>query len=1101
MTSHANKGQNTDSMFSFGLVSSQCSVKFMIRKEVCKLAYRMITRCQQNSLKTYLYGRYSFVGVSSLNVIINRIEQNKQSSTPDEFLIPFELAKYDIFSSSESQSLDRAIQSIWSDYTLKSLSLDITNCIQFWAYACVTKSGNNRDGRVKKLQDLTFEMYFSKFKVECLVLDYLVNLTPIGKPSLVSSLLVKSLETPNFCLSECTESLNDCDKGSDVRFGYLNMTNLGQISLHLATDPIILTSSPVGIWISGVKEACDFRIWKACLHFILINETQINRLVKSDYLGYMNSTKNSPMLLAVYQCDSSLPRFYETSIVHSYETDTCDSSVYIRLHRNFKDPLQLKFTILSSVEDSVSLPKFTSENSEYFTWNLVKNISPKENLTILKESVKQFCDSVHGLEYFDDKFVCLAIPTLFSAISKISARCLSENKNSMKSNLNSHPSSGEFKNLDLSESHILEASLLSEEGVKTLYQNSGGRHCYRITSEQLDEESFPREPPRKLNGFIRSGESSDNNLNQEDTYNYDPNRYRNFPNLITSSASVLPVNRTSTPDTGYTVNVGSKAVFPGIHSRCDIIDITMHFHPILSNLPMNQLERLEQIITNMLRKKKIGCLAPDTSKNRLVHLDNQDCFHKHDIKQGISIGVNTTFVSSRTNLKNKEQLSNTQSCDSMNNQDMRSLVSKRKSSYPNDSLSIVQHHNNNVTYTRRDAFTNSDPILQLKSSSPVHSKGIKEEELQIDSQCQSDTADKYSLLLANIQQVLNNRMRCDSAASAPHPNSDNITKNFFNQELRTSSSIPIVFHEKDDCINYRVDSNKNPENFIRRVSNRLQSDPNKKGDNPSSSATMVNGTELTDSNCKRADTGTYVDPSHSTNQLNVNQELAVPESIQDIHLVKVKKRNENFLNSGCVGDTDQSIYLSSLVNKYLGNKAVDSGTVDTDSSTVVDYSLATLDYMKRHGIIECCGDNKCKQSTAPVASSTPTANHEKALHNYTCFNDPRDDSVCTPSSDPSSFTPFVSKDPKSPDLTTGESLPNIMNELGLDKLQMTQHAEICNRDTKYLSTLSGCSSEKDTSIQPTLTVSEYSHIFDYEPNVINSPILDLERLRSLPKLL
>ncbi|XP_018646473.1 hypothetical protein Smp_019810 [Schistosoma mansoni] len=289
-------------------------------------------------------------------------------------------------------------------------------------------------------------------------------------------------------------------------------------------------------------------------------------------------------------------------------------------------------------------------------------------------------------------------------------------------------------------------------------------------------------------------------------------------------------------------------------------------------------------------------------------------------------------------------------------------------------------------------------------------------------------------------------MRCDSAASAPHPNSDNITKNFFNQELRTSSSIPIVFHEKDDCINYRVDSNKNPENFIRRVSNRLQSDPNKKGDNPSSSATMVNGTELTDSNCK-------------------------------------------------------SIYLSSLVNKYLGNKAVDSGTVDTDSSTVVDYSLATLDYMKRHGIIECCGDNKCKQSTAPVASSTPTANHEKALHNYTCFNDPRDDSVCTPSSDPSSFTPFVSKDPKSPDLTTGESLPNIMNELGLDKLQMTQHAEICNRDTKYLSTLSGCSSEKDTSIQPTLTVSEYSHIFDYEPNVINSPILDLERLRSLPKLL
>ncbi|CAH8645947.1 unnamed protein product [Schistosoma margrebowiei] len=1092
MASHVNKGQDNDTMFSFGSVSSQCSVKCMIPKKVCKLAYRMITQCRQNSLKTYLYGRYSFVGVSSLNVIVNRIELNKQycqSNIPDEFLIPFKLAKYDISSSAESQSIDCAIQAIWNDYTLKPLSLDITNCIQFWAYACVTKNSNNRDGRINKPQDLTTEMYFSKFKVECLVLDYSLNLTPIGKPSLVSSLLVKSLETPNFHLSEFTESLNDYGRGSEVRFGYLNITNTGKISLHLDTDPTILTSSPIGIWISGVKGACDFRIWKACLQFLLINETETNRLVKSDYLGYMNSTNNSPMLLAVYLCDSSSPRFYETSIVYSHETDTCDSSVYMRLHRNSKDPMQLKFTLLSSLEDSVSLSKSSFENSEYFTWNLVKNISPKENLTILKDSVKQFCDAVN------------AIPTLFSAISQISARCVSENQNSMKSNLNSHLSSGEFKNLDLSESNILEASLLSEEGVKTLYQNSRGSHSYRITSEQLDEESFPREHPRKSNGFIKSGESSDNNFNQEDTYNYDPNRYRNFPNPVTSSASVSPVSTTSTPNTGCTVSIGPKAVFSEIHSRFDIIDITMHFLPILSDLPMNQLERLEKIIANMLGKKKIGCLASDASKNGLVRGNNQDCFNKHDIKRGISIGVNTTFVSSRTSFKNKEQLS----CDSLNNQDVQSSVCTRKSSFINDSLSVVQHHNNNANYSRQDVFANYRPILQLKSSSPVHLKGIKKGELPMDSQYQSDTSDKYSWLLANIQQVLNNRMRCDSAASAPHPDSNNITKIFFNQELRTSNSIPIVFHEKDDCVNYRVNSDKNPENFNRRVSNWLQSDPNKKGGNPLSSATKVNDTELTNGNYKRTDTHTYVDPSHSTNQLNVNQKLAVPESIQDIHLVNVKKRSENFLNSGCAGDTDQSIYLSSLVNKYLGNKAVGNGTVDTDSSIVVDYSLATLDYMKRHGIIECHENDKCKQSTAPVINSTPTPNHKNALHNYTCFKAQRDDSVCTSSSDPSSSIPFVSMDPKSPDirgdLTSGESLPNIMNELGLGKLQMTQHAELCNPDTKYLSTLSDCSSEKDTSIRPTLTVSEYSHIFDYEPNVINSPILDLERLRSLPKLL
>ncbi|VDP00085.1 unnamed protein product [Schistosoma margrebowiei] len=115
----------------------------------------------------------------------------------------------------------------------------------------------------------------------------------------------------------------------------------------------------------------------------------------------------------------------------------------------YKNIFQLKFTLLSSLEDSVSLSKSSFENSEYFTWNLVKNISPKENLTILKDSVKQFCDAVNGLEYFEDKFVRLAIPTLFSAISQISARCVSENQNSMKSNLNSHLSSGEFKNWNI----------------------------------------------------------------------------------------------------------------------------------------------------------------------------------------------------------------------------------------------------------------------------------------------------------------------------------------------------------------------------------------------------------------------------------------------------------------------------------------------------------------------------------------------------------------------------------------------------------------------------------------------------------------------------
>ncbi|CAH8585947.1 unnamed protein product [Schistosoma turkestanicum] len=1099
MADNVKKEQYYDKIFSFGSVSSRCNVKCMISEKVCKIAFRMITQCKQNSLKTYLYGRYSFVGVSSLNVIVNRIELNKQcyqSCAPDEFLIPFELAKYDIFSGAKNQYLDCAVRTIWNNYTLKPISLDITNCIQFWAYACVTKNGDSTNSRIKKLRNSTSEMYFSKFKVECLVLDYLVSLTPVEKPSLVPSLLVKSLETPDFHLSAFTESLNNDDSESDVRFGFLKMTNTGQISLHLETDPAILTSSPIGIWISGVKEVCDFRVWKTCLHFILINDTQISRSVRNDHLGFINSTNNSPMLLAVYGCDSNLPQFYETSIVFSPDTDAFDSSVNVKLYRNFKDPVQLKFTVLSSLEDWISLPKFSSRNSEYFTWNLVNNTLDKEHLTTLKNSVKQFCDSVRGLEYFEENFVHLTT-SVFSEVSQISIHSVSENQSNVKDDVNSHPSSREFKSLNLSESHVLEASLLSEEGVSNLYQNFEGSHSCRITSEQLDEESLPREPPRKSNDFIRSSESSENNITQEDANHYDPNRYRNFSTPISSNASNLQVDITSTQYPPHTGSVDNKLSFSQVHSRFDSTDITLHFRSILSNLPLNQLERLERIINNMLGKKKIVCLAPDTSKDGCEHKNNQDYPNKHDLKRGISIGVNTTFVSTGVNLNDKEQLSDTQSCDILNNRDVQYSVFRKKLSFKTKRLCML-HHSSNINYSRPETVTNSNPISQIKSSSSVHSKTIKGEELQMDSQCQNDTADKYSSLLANIKQLLNNRTRYDSAASAPCPNNNNNTKEFVDQEMRTSNSIPTIFLQKDlMCL---VNSNKNPENVNRRVSNWLQCDQTNGNNNSSSSASKVNDIALCKSNFKRAEIHTYVDLNCSTSQLNMNKKSTDPESIQDMHQVNVKLQNENLSNSVCVGDTDESTYLSSLVNKYLSHKDVGSETMDTDSSIAVNYSLATLDYMKRNGLIECYED-KCKRNTSPVVSSILIANHQKALHNFTGFNDQKDDSVNIRPNRPSS-APFLSVDSKSPDvhrsLTIGESIPNIMNELHLDTSHMKQSTGICNPSFKYFCTSFDCSSEKDTSVRPT---SEYSHTFDNGLGVTNSPILDLERLRSLPKLL
>ncbi|KAK4476085.1 hypothetical protein MN116_001309 [Schistosoma mekongi] len=484
-------------------------VKCMIPRNVCKLAYSMITQCTQNRLKTYLYGNFSCVGVSNLNVVVNRIELNKdycQQCVSEEFVIPFELAKYDLSSGAENLFCDGAIQAIWSEFTLKPLSLNITNCIQFWAYACIGED-NNHDV-IKNLQDtseenLSSKMYFSKFKVKCLVLDYLVGLTPVSKPPVVSSLLVESLETDDFYLSKFNGLLDEFHNESDVHFGYLRMTDTGQISLHLNTDPTVLISS-IGVWISGVKETCDFRIWKACLHFILTNNNQMNGLVKSDQWGCISSTKCSPMLLAVYGCDSTSPRFYEISMEVSHDLDTCGSSVFMMFHRYFKDPIKLKFALLSSREDRIPFPKFSSSLPEYFTWNLVNSPSAEEcNFTVLKNSVKRFCNFVQGLKYFEDRPIHPITPTLSPAVSQMSTSPVLKKQNNANSDLHLNPSSSKIINLDLPESHIPEASLLFEEGVKTSYP-SYSRH---VVSDQLDKESLPRKPPRKCIGLIKISES------------------------------------------------------------------------------------------------------------------------------------------------------------------------------------------------------------------------------------------------------------------------------------------------------------------------------------------------------------------------------------------------------------------------------------------------------------------------------------------------------------------------------------------------------------------------------------------------------------------
>ncbi|CAH8648599.1 unnamed protein product [Heterobilharzia americana] len=989
----------------------------------------------------------------------------------------------------DRQFLDFAIQSIWNEFSLKPLSLDITNCIQFKAYASVSNNFNSRTNR--RLQDtsegdMNSKMYFSKFKMDCLVLDCLVSLTPISKPSLVSSVLVKSLETREFHLSRFTDLLSEFDNESDIRTGYMNLTESGQISLHLDTDPTVLSSSPIGIWISGIKNACDFRVWKACLQFILASNAQ------------MNSENDASMLLGVYG-NSGVPHFYRTAFVPSHETDLCNSfSVFIAFNRHNTEPIQFKFTLLSSREVCTSSSR--SKASEYFTWDLVKKTPDnKKELAALKDSVKQFCNSVHGLQYSQGEVINQATFIPCSTKSETSIVPKPKNWNNTTNSSTFRSFDDEFKSLDFSGSHIPEASLLFEESVKTSYSNLGGNRTCQITSEQLHEESLPREPPRKSNGSLKIDGVSNNCFIQEDVTEYDPSRYQNSCKPETKSS---PVHMTLPQDTEYKVNKNDqKSTFSEILPAFDDTNTTVYLQNILSNLPFCQLERLEQIITVILNKDNSDHVKEDPHRDSLDCENDQDTLHKNNLKKGISVGVNTTFLTSDTNLKHKEKVSDFGSFHSNQiDQSLPTIISTANDEHE------TRYQDNNIHQTHVktvDTKVTSSPIFKVTSTSQVK----EETKMQLDSQRQNDTVDKYSLLLANIQQVLNNRVSCDSLSSVSHQNnqklmsSDNQKAQIHSEELPASNSIPAALHQQNNFIEYNLTKFKNPERVNQRVSSWLSSDPNSVYDNqPSPSAEVGDAVLPISSYLTRTQSHTS-DRFPPTNQVNSNHKYEILNPLHNMHTNKVKQQDRNLLMSVFSSDTNQSLYLASLVNKYLGPELLDS---TREGSMEIDYSMATLDYMKRHGIIEDFKSDESKSDSPPV-SSTPTTYRKNASMKYARHYTRQNDCIHPLSIRPSSSIPFAPMAPKSSDLqaslTIGESLPNLLNGLRLDQSHVTQHVNITNTDIKYLSTLSDSTLETCNSNSPILPVSDYAHITDYTSSVINNPILDLERLRSLPKLL
>ncbi|VDQ10149.1 unnamed protein product, partial [Trichobilharzia regenti] len=192
----------------------------------------------------------------------------------------------------------------------------------------------------------------------------------------------------------------------------------------------------------------------------------------------------------------------------------------------------------------------------------------------------------------------------------------------------------------LSDCPIPEASLLLEEGVETSYRNFTGGNQSTPSSiiDKLNAESLPREPLKKLNDSAKQ-------LSEYST-DYDPERYKNSPkSKCTNSLQQLPPPTPAasvhhiTLSPQNTQNHLTNGLLCEIQSTFNSTnDTTLNLQSILSRVPQSQLERLEQIITQMLNKHD----NRNTDQNKNDHL-----------QKGISVGVNTTFVASEINSKYK----------------------------------------------------------------------------------------------------------------------------------------------------------------------------------------------------------------------------------------------------------------------------------------------------------------------------------------------------------------------------------------------------------------------------------------------------------------
>ncbi|KAA3676047.1 uncharacterized protein DEA37_0011848 [Paragonimus westermani] len=934
-------------------------------------------------------------------------------------------------------------------------------------------------------------------------------------------------------------------------------------SLHLDSDPSVISASITGIivlfillrWVSGIEFVDDPRVWALCFRFLVsdrISRKCFRGSLTDDGCADALHVPGVSMLLLFYGPVPGQPTCFEVDL-HNEQFDSSLPSQSIR------------FNLHTHAENIQPVLKLT--DLEWYTLDLELANREEHLLSLLNDAVSQLKPPVLQLEeaciastnrtvrswlpepaFLPDGSVTQAIPQ--PSLHHLNTRIACSSPFSLPL---VHSLNAQF--------NVPDASLLIEEGVAVsnahLLGKSKSPDLYSeydalFTVEKHAEDGIPRElpcspnlllhdslKPGPVSGWHRLSTIKESDCSQ---ITYDSGRYEppikivpNSPvdkelqtrnNDISERSIDTPAKKSVSPKSGHTT-----------------------LHSLLATLPPTQLKRLEQVISSLLKQAGHSENNDDTSKPRassgavgtgVQAVDASVNTTQYDLRYPLSrsdsgkrihekVKPEKSYESHLVLTNSEKESTHTQPVETSYSD--AGIASGKLANRVEDVAETVSHR---ASCQRRKTLAELGPLLSLAPKGNTQSTSIqvvlerrsKGDRIPIDLPNNSRTTPQVvpthseSICDYPLDRIC---LMNPTRSSSPHT----VSESALIRNIHGPLWQPAVAEAEAE----RLERNDTLQSSTAhdRVTHWLRverTEPNMPTLN-----TQVNVARLGDmldnqlilrmhdENTEKTEVNSQVNCTLSSSLISANmadyrslltQQEPETTNIATQPLTSLSEVLSCTTETLLPTDTDQSLFLATLVEKYLGlkvdvSKRTDNRlktkqkTIDCHSTNDVtrygglnpsDISWATQDYLKRHGIFNA--DSGC--TGTPYASSTPVHDSSVPQHKTSRLRDGKHTRQAGVGSGSVPSCTMSIQPPSS--ISCDTNVPNILDGLCLERSLLTD-TFAGPRLPILTETSSLCSEFTDL---PEATDSPPPESLDSATFSANR-ILDMERIRSLPKLL